>query len=197
MEWLFPLTCVTVPNNLHTAHIYTAHFERASTQMRMFVKALCLLSVVATVTAAKADSFKLTGDGNTYLFSIDGSPTVTDILYGFTVNDVAVTENGILQPESTLTFYDASSQGGLEIQPSGVLIFNSDQLFSGSNDAPAFLLGTFKLTDDVDNSNYKLVIKADKGDPSASPVPEPSSVALLATGALAFAGAVRRKLLAC
>ena len=38
--------------------------------MRMFVKALCLLSVVSTVTAAKADSFKLTGDGNTYLFSI-------------------------------------------------------------------------------------------------------------------------------
>ena len=165
--------------------------------MRMFVKALCLLSVVATVTAAKADSFKLTGDGNTYLFSIDGSPTVTDILFGFTVNDVAVTENGVVQADSTLTFYDASSQGGLEIQPSGVLIFDSDQLFSGTNDSPTFLLGTFKLTDDVDNSKYKLVIKADKGDPSASPVPEPSSVALLATGALAFAGAVRRKLLAC
>jgi len=161
--------------------------------MRMFVKALCLLSVVATVTAAKADSFKLTGDGNTYLFSIDGSPTVTDILFGFTVNDVAVTENGVVQADSTLTFYDASSQGGLEIQPSGVLIFDSDQLFSGTNDSPTFLLGNFKLTNDVSGSKYKLVIKDDPS--STSPAPEPSSLVLLASGSLALIGTARRKLL--
>jgi hypothetical protein len=165
--------------------------------MRVLVKALSLLAIVATAAAAKADTFKLTGDGDIYTFSIASSPTVTEIPFGFIVNGITVTENGVSQPNSTLTFFDTAFSGGLEIQPNAnTLVFDSDQLYSGTNASPTFLLGTFKLTDDVDGSKYKLVIKADPaGDPTGSPVPEPSSIALLATGALAFAGTVRRKLL--
>jgi hypothetical protein len=164
--------------------------------MRVLVKALSLLAIAATATAtaAKADTFKLTGDGDTYTFSIASSPTITEIPFGFIVNGVTVTDDGISQANSTLTFYDTAFSGGLEIQPNpNTLVFNSDQLYSGTNGSPTFLLGTFKLVDDIDGSKYKLVIKADP--PSASPIPEPSSIALLATGTLAFAGTIRRKLL--
>ena len=166
--------------------------------MRVLAKALCLLAIAATATAAKADTFKLTGDGDTYTFSIDASPIVTSTPFGFEVFGVTVKDktDKTTMPDSTLIFYDDAPGGGFIIQSTN-FIFDGDQLFSGSNDSPTFLLGTFKLTDDVDNSKYKLVIKADKGDPSASPVPEPSSLALVATGTFAFAGAVRRKLLAC
>jgi hypothetical protein len=191
VERPFPLTSIAVPNNLHTVHLNAAHFERAPTRMRVLAKALCLLAIASTAAAAKADTFKLTGDGDTYTFSIASSPTVTAIPFGFEVTGVTVTDDGVAQPDSTLTFYDTSSSGGFAVQSSN-LIFNSDQLFSGTNDSPTFLLGTFKLTDDVDGSKYKLVIK---DDPSASPAPEPSSIVLLASGSLALIGAARRKLL--
>lgn len=191
VERPFPLTSIAVPNNLHTVHLNEAHFERALTRMRVLAKALCLLAIAATVATAKADTFKLTGDGDTYTFSIDSSPTVTPISFGFIVNGVTVTDDGVAQPGFTLTFYDTSSQGGFAVQSSN-LIFDGDQLFSGTNDSPTFLLGTFKLTNDIDGSKYKLVIK---DDPSTSPAPEPSSIVLLASGSLALIGAAHRKLL--
>jgi hypothetical protein len=186
----YPLTSIAVPNNLHTVQLKTAHFRKASTRMRVSAKVLCLLAIVATATVAKADTFKLTGDGDTYTFSIASSPTVTEIPFGFIVNGVTVTEDGVATPNSTLTFFDTAFDGGLQIQPNAnTLVFDSDQLYSGTNDSPTFLLGTFKLSNIVSGDNYKLVIK---DDPS---VPEPSSLALMATGALGFAGVVRRKFL--
>jgi PEP-CTERM motif len=190
VERPFPLTSITITNNLHTVHLNAAHFERALPFMRVLAKAICLLAIAATVTAAKADTFKLTGDGDTYTFSIDASPTVTAIPFGFIVNDVTVTDDGVATPGFTLTFYDTSFSGGFAVQSSN-LIFDSDQLFSGTNDSPTFLLGNFKLTNDVSGSKYKLVIK---DDPSPSPAPEPSSLVLFASGSLALIGTARRKL---
>ena len=160
--------------------------------MRVLAKALCLLAIAATAAAAKADSFKLTGDGDTYTFSIASSPIVTAIPFGFIVNDVTITDDGVAQPDFTLTFYDTNSNGGFAIQSTN-LIFDSDQLFSGTNNSPTFLLGNFKLTNDVSGSKYKLVIKDDPS--STSPAPEPSSLVLLASGSLALIGTARRKLL--
>ena len=165
--------------------------------MRVLVKALSLLAIAASTTlVAKADSFTLTGEGNTFTFSLAASPTVTPISFGFIVQNITVTENGVNTPNSTLTFYDSTFGGGLEIQPNAsTLVFDSDQLFTGTNAAPTFLLGKFKLTNDIDGAKYKLVIAADApSDPSdPAPAPEPSSLALLATGAFAGAEILRRK----
>jgi hypothetical protein len=164
--------------------------------MRVLVKALSLLAVAASTTlVAKADSFTLTGEGNTFTFSIAGSPVVDPISFGFIVSNITVTENGVSTPDSTLTFYDSAFGGGLAIQPNpSILVFDSDQLYSGTNAAPTFLPGTFKLTDDVDGAKYKLVIAADPpSGPGSSPVPEPSSLALIGTGALVCAGMLRSR----
>ena len=100
---------------------------------------------------------------------------------------------GVGTPNSTLTFYDSAYGGGLEIQPNpSTLVFDSAQLFTGTNAAPTFVLGKYTLTDDIDGAKYKLVIAADvPSDPSS--VPEPSGLALLATGALAGAEMIRRR----
>ena len=165
--------------------------------MCALIKALSLLAIAASTTlAAKADSFTLTGEGNTFTFSLAASPNVIPISFGFIVQNVTVTENGASTPDSTLTFYDSTYGGGLEIQPNAsTLVFDSDQLFTGTNDDPTFILGKFKLTDDSDGAKYKLTIAADDpSDPSdPSPVPEPTSLALLATGALAGAATLRRR----
>jgi hypothetical protein len=161
--------------------------------MRTFVKALSLLAITVAATTAKADSFKLTGEGDTYTFSLAASPTVETIPYGFIVSGVTVTEDGVVTSNSTLTFYDSAYDGGLEIQPNAsTLVFDSDQLYSGTNTSPTFLLGTFKLTDDIDGAKYKLVIAADTPT-NTSAVPEPSSLALLTTGALGLTGTLRRR----
>jgi hypothetical protein len=162
--------------------------------MRVLIKALSLLAIAASTTlAAKADSFTLKGEGNIFTFSLAASPTVIPISFGFIVQDVTVTENGASTPDSTLTFYDSSYGGGLEIQPNpSTLVFDSAQLFTGTNAAPTFVLGKFNLTDDIDGAQYKLTIAAD--DPSdPSPIPEPSSLALVVTGALAGAETLRRR----
>jgi len=162
--------------------------------MRVLMKALSLLAIAASTTlAAKADSFTLKGEGNTFTFSLAASPTVLPISFGFIVQDVTVTENGASTPDSTLTFYDSSYGGGLEIQPNpSTLVFDSAQLFTGTNAAPTFVLGKFNLTDDIDGAQYKLTIAAD--DPSdPSPIPEPSSLPLVVTGALAGAETLRRR----
>ena len=162
--------------------------------MRVLVKALSLLAIAASAPlAARADSFTLTGEGNTFTFSLAASPIVTPISFGFIIQGITVTENGVSTTNSTLTFYDSDFGGGLVVQPNpSTLVFDSDQLFTGTNDDPTFLLGKFKLTDDIDGAKYKLVIAADApSDPS--PIPEPSGLALLATGALAGAETLRRR----
>jgi hypothetical protein len=163
--------------------------------MRTLAKALSLLAIAITATTAKADSFKLTGDGDTYTFSIASSPSVIEIPFGFEITGVTVTDDGVATPNSTLTFFDTAFGGGLNIQPNtNTLVFDSDQLYSGTNASPTFLLGTFKLVDDIDGSKFKLVIKDDAPSDPPSSVPEPASLALFATGALGSAGVVRRKL---
>ena len=164
--------------------------------MRVLIRSLFFLAIAASTTvAAKADSFTLTGEGNTFTFSIDANPVVNPISFGFVIHNVTVTENGVSTLNSTLTFYDGAYGGGLEIQPNAsTLVFDSDQLYTGSNDDPTFILGKYKLTDDIDGAKYKLTIAADDpSDPSASPVPEPTSLALLATGAFVGAAILRRR----
>jgi PEP-CTERM motif len=166
--------------------------------------------------ASTLDSFVLTGDGNTFTFSLispsnpaDGYSCPGHSFSNFCYGGVSVTDNGHAQTDTV----EFSSDGDINIfnshgQSVLELTLNSHQsLFYTENKSGivTFLDGTFHLSGndngfgnddwnsryDCDHdSAYTLVLDP----PTTSPVPEPSSLALMSSGVLAAAGAVRRRL---
>jgi hypothetical protein len=158
--------------------------------MRALTRVLSLAVLAATAIFAKADTFTLTGAGNDYTFSIPSSVTATGLGFGFTLGNVALTNNGTSDGTTTITFYNTANDGGLALLTG--LFFNGPQLYTQSGTTFTFLTGDFTLANGIEpNQTYSLVITGDT--PS---VPEPASIALLGTGALAAAAAARRKLFA-
>lgn len=191
--------------------------------MHKYSLALLALSVgLFSASQAKAstlDTFVLTGDGNTFSFSLTSpsSPSHTGFscpgFSGVCYSSVAVLDNGHSQND-TIEF---TSNDGLEIFNShGNEIvdlsldnhqsdFFSETTHSGVTTV-SFIGGTYFLDgDDNGFGDYDWNSKSDCGNnydgyklvidpPTTSPVPEPSSLAMMSTGLLTAAGAIRRRM---
>lgn len=156
--------------------------------MNSFFAFLAMVSffVPFVAHATNLDNFTLisNGDGSVLTFQLVGTPTTaTTNAGGFELDDVT-TSAGVRD----ILFFDASNGGGLTVDGSGLPY--GPQLFSGTDANPTFLLNTFQLSNnpDLTTDDYTLSIT------DVVATPEPSSLLMLGTGALAVCGVMRRKL---
>ena len=152
--------------------------------------------------------FTLTSGANTVRFTLPSSPTPTAVNTDcfsqfpgeFCLDSVPVTFNGTTIAD-TVEFFNASGGGGLNFLFTGGdgLDQIGFQLYSGTESAPTFVLGTYPLTNAGDGipGDYTLQIASaggGTGPGNPSPVPEPSSLLLLGSGALGMVVTVRRRI---
>jgi hypothetical protein len=154
-----------------------------------------MLAVFALFSATQAqadtmDNFTYQDGGNTFTWQLPSSPTVlpTDFLPGlaFSIQDVTYSENDIPQNPAILSFFSQPGGGGFFLFDTfqGILSSGS-QTYSGTEDAPTFLEGTYSLPDFFSgDGTATLTIKS---------VPEPSSLMLLGTGMLGLLGLALKK----
>ncbi len=164
---------------------------------RYLITSCFVLAVLALFSATQAqadtiDNFTYQEGDNTFTWQLPSSPTLLPENFfpgsGFDITDVTYSENDILQNPAVLTF-SSLPYGGFFLWDNyqGVLSFGS-QLYSGTEDAPTFLEGTYSLPDIFSgsdpNGTATLTIKS---------VPEPSSLMLLGMGMLALLGLALKK----
>lgn len=154
---------------------------------------LVLAAMAVTPLAAMADTldqFTLTGEGNTFTFSLPSSPTPTAVdancpsgftgefcLAGVSVSIVGGTDT------ATMEFFNAANGGGLAFD---TLSLFGDQLYTGTETSPTFLPGTYALESGATTfPDYTLQIRA--------VTPEPASWLLLSSGLLGGVTALRRR----
>ena len=153
--------------------------------------ALVLLS--STAAHAALIQFNLTGD-YTASWQLDTSIPPYDPLTGIWVTyiDVPGSFPGASTGVVDMTFYTPVLQGGFEIYD-----YNADvalvetigpQLYTGPEESPTFLLGTFALTEIDGPGNYLLTIS----EVAEAAVPEPAT-GVLVMGGLALMGASMRR----
>jgi hypothetical protein len=174
--------------------------------MRRFIIGGLLIAVMGLVSASRAradgvDTFTYTFDGNTFVWQLPSSPTIGagDFMLGvfFAILDVPYSENGVAQTPSEFDFFPFPpvDEGGFQIiTPSLTSPANTfgAQLYSGMENAPTFIPGTYQLNNDSPTGPIgTLAIST-----SSVSVPEPSSLILLGSGLLSLLGFARKKLLA-
>jgi hypothetical protein len=156
--------------------------------MRTLYQALALALAVVAAPLAKADTldFTITGQGSSYTFSLDSRPTPDVEVAGvfFRLDNVLVNVDNMFGQTSSINFFNSFASGGVSLVDLGNLALSGPQLYTGTEAAPTFLTGQFSLMSGVDP--YTLTIT-----PESSPVPEPSTLLLLGTGALVTLGSIR------
>lgn len=183
--------------------------------------ALIALSVglfsASQAKASTTDTFSLTGDGNTFTFSLlsPSTPNATgfncpafSFSGDFCYTGISVVDNGHSQSD-TIEF---TSNGGLDIfnkNGNDIVELTLDKPpveFTDKQNSVSFIGGNYLLGgDDNGYGDYDWNSKSNCGNnydgytlsidpPTTSPVPEPSSLALMSSGLLAAAGAVRRRM---
>jgi PEP-CTERM motif len=156
--------------------------------MRLFLSSLALLTAFTLPALAHAGTldFTISGEGDNYNFSLPSNPTPDEILPGPTPLDlffVTITDNG----GSPFSAAFAVAPDVVGFFPE--LALNGDLSFlGGTSEAPTFAPGTFSLENANDDAPYTITIA------SIASTPEPSSLALLGTGALGAIGLVRRRI---
>lgn len=168
--------------------------------MRFVTKALTALLICGIPLGAKADTlnFILTGEGNSYAFSLASNPVPHASASGilFTLDDVLVTVNDQAGIYDLAFFHAGVDGGGFEISttPDDDVLLGLDgtQLYAGTENAPIFSPGTFALGNPATEKPYSLVISA----VSPPPIPEPSTLWMWGTGLVSGISVVRRKLTA-
>jgi hypothetical protein len=154
-----------------------------------------LIAAAGTIFAASAHAdpykFTITGDYHA-VFYLDSAPLAQNPLTdgSFALYDVPGFPDAALGL-ADITFFNGGQDGGLEIDDyygGGIALFVADgpQLYSGTEDTPAFVTGTFALTQYRGTGTYTLNIAA-----MNSPAPEPESWALM-LGGFGFVGGVMR-----
>jgi hypothetical protein len=165
--------------------------------MKKFLGIFALLIFLALSSANFAmadgiDQFTYTAGGNTFTWQLPASPSPTsDNIYpgvAFTIPDVLVSVNGGTPQLGSFDFYSTMCSGGFDLTFGDNVPANTigQQLYTGWEGTPTFIIGTFLETD------YG---PSDNGIPGTLVIstPEPSSLLLLAAGVVLFLLALRSK----
>ena len=178
---------------------------------RLLLSAVAGLALPWAAHASSVDDFSLTGNGLTVSFSLPSSPVPASATAGdsFQVNNLQFTDDGQVLSAASTSFFTASDDGGFALEdPAGNVIddlsfFSNRAVFTGSVVDPTFRLGSYNLqTQSRDDCTitpngascptYALSVTTGAAN---SVTPEPASLALLATGAIALVALNRRRLL--
>ena len=147
-----------------------------------------LLVLAPAVSHAGTYNFTVTEDGVTDTFSLPSSPVVPPAgdVPGqfFDLFGVAVSENGVVS-DPGVGFGDTGYEVDFGVLD-GSLYVVGPTLFTGTDAAPTFILGDFTGTNFFTGEAVNIDITA--------ATPEPSSLLLMGSGLISFAGLLRRKL---
>lgn len=164
--------------------------------LKYFCAAVVVCGAQAVAHADTLDLFTFSLDGvpGTGTAIIDASPTPSSFINGtsFTLMNITADYLGSSYT-GDVTFFETGGAGGQGE------VFGGDKLYTGTDSAPTFRIGTFTLRGNVDLGlgNAPVVgtlTISPLSSPASAATPEPGTLAMLGTAALGLAGMVRRRL---